>query len=204
MFLKPEPARVLLQNTSWIILALLFFLVGVFASTLFGGSDSFVTDFTESQQPVLQKAAEIVFEGPPLQGIAFLIINNLLASLLMLLLGAMLGLPTMLGLFFNGALLGSAVTMLGREGVPILNFLLLGVLPHGIFELPAFFTCAALGLKLGFHLLFPLPSKNRRESIKFIWKEFTAVFPLVIMLIITAAVIEVMVTPVLLVMFAGL
>ncbi len=143
----------------------------------------------------MQEMAEIIFTSPPIVGIVLLFLNNLLASLYVVLLGIILGLPPLLGLFTNGAFLGTIMAGLSREGVNALAFFSLGVLPHGIFELPAFFLAAAFGLKMGFHIIFPLPQKRRGESIIFIWKEFWAVLPLLLNLLILAAVIEILVTP---------
>ena len=92
----------------------------------------------------------------------------------------LLGIPSLFGLFFNGALLGSLLVTLGLENQPVFVFIALGILPHGVFELPAFFISAAFGLKLGFHLIFPLPQKKRGESISLIWKEYWSLFPLVL------------------------
>jgi len=179
-------------------MALLFFGLGIFVSAFALGNEKFfLTELTESQQHFLKEMAEMVFSGSPVRGIILLFINNLLASLQMMLLGVLLGIPPLFGLFTNGALLGSLLIGLGHEGVSALTFMWVGVLPHGIFELPAFLISAAFGLKMGFHLVFPLPQKKRGESLSFIWREFLAVFPLLINLLIIAAVIEVILTPLL-------
>lgn len=143
----------------------------------------------------MQEMAELIFTSPPVIGIAILFFNNLLSSLYVVLLGIILGLPSLLGLFTNGAFLGTVMSSLSHEGISALTFVSLGVLPHGIFELPAFFLAAAFGLKLGFHTIFPLPQKKRGESIIFIWKEFWSILPLVLNLLILAAVIEILITP---------
>lgn len=145
--------------------------------------------------------AELILNSPPLAGIILLFLNNLFASTYIVLLGVIIGIPPLLGLFTNGAFLGIVVTNLGLSGMNAFAFFSLGVLPHGIFELTAFFLSAAFGLKLGFHIIFPLPQKKRGESIIFIWKEFWAVFPLILILLAFAAAIEILVTPHLLHLF---
>ena len=196
---NPKVRNILEQNLNWFIIAALFFCIGTITAVLFVGNEQlFVGDLTESQYKALQDMAEIVFGGSPLQGIMFLLVNNLLASLMVMLLGVIMGIPTLLGLFSNGALLGSVAASLANEGVPVFSFMLLGVVPHGIFELPAFFISAAFGLKVGFHLIFPLPGKKRGESLVTIWREYWSVFPLILKLLVLAAIIEVLVTPLLL------
>jgi stage II sporulation protein M len=89
-----------------------------------------------------------------------LFLHNLFASLQMMLMGIFLGIVPLIGLFTNGALLGSIAAGLATEDIPLLAFMSLGILPHGIFELPAFFISSAFGMKMGFHLVFPLPQKK--------------------------------------------
>lgn len=187
---------ILKQNLSWSIIAALFFCIGIFSAFLVVGNEHFfMGEMTESQYEAMQELAEVVFGGSPLQGILFLFANNLIASLFVMIFGIIVGIPPLLGLFTNGALLGSVMAALAGEGVSVFPFILLGIVPHGIFELPAFIISAAFGLKLGFHLVFPLPGKKRGESLVTIWREYWSVFPLVLKLLVIAAILEVMVTP---------
>lgn len=196
MIINHRVLRILYQNLNWIVLSLLFFIFGIIASLLaFGESSNFILELTESQQQLLEQMAEMIFSGSPLRGIFILFLNNFFASLQIMIFGILLGIPTLLSLFANGAILGGVATNLGDGGIAGLSFLALGILPHGIFEIPAFLSSAAFGLKMGFHLVFPLPQKKRWESLSIIWKEFFTVFPLILLLLIIAAIIEVLVTP---------
>ncbi|NMB41637.1 MAG: stage II sporulation protein M [Firmicutes bacterium] len=198
MFINPKTIRTIEQNMNWIITALIFFLIGIFAAIFVSGNEEFfLTELTESQHEFLQEMADMIFSGSPLKGISLLFVNNLLASLRAMLFGIFLGLPPLMGLFTNGALLGTLVVELGRESIPAFTFISVGILPHGIFELPAFLISASFGLKTGFHLLFPFPQKKRIESLKIVWREFFTVFPLIIFLLLIASVIEVVLTPLL-------
>lgn len=197
MLLNSENREQLTRNYSWIVMAFFFFMLGILAPALFAENFSLVQLIEENMQ-VIEDMASRVFEGSPLVGILLLFINNLLASLQVMLLGFLIGIPTLLGLFANGALLGHVLLTLGERGMDVWSFLFLGILPHGIFELPAFFISAAFGLKIGFHLLFPLPQKSRKESIGYIWREYWSLFPLVLKLLVLGAVIEVLITPFLL------
>lgn len=201
---KTKVKQIFSQNLNWLVLALIFFIFGLGSAALAFRNEMFMQSITEVQYDVLKQMAEMVFAGPQWRGILILFFNNLIASLQMMLLGVLLGIPPLLGLFANGALLGSLLMELGREGMPLLSFIAVGVLPHGLFELPAFITCAAFGLKAGYHLVFPLPQKKRRESLGIIWKEFFALFPLITGLLILAAVIEVLLTPLLVKQFINI
>ena len=198
MFINPRALQIIKQNFNWIIIAVFFFLIGIFAASFaFGHENFFLTDLTETQQDFLQEMAEMIFSGSPLRGIALLFFNNVIASLQMMMLGIFLSVPPLLGLFSNGALLGTLVAGLGREGISVFSFLSVGILPHGIFELPAFLISAAFVLKMGFHLVFPLPQKKRGESLGIVWREYFAIFPLVVYLLIIASIVEVVMTPLL-------
>lgn len=194
--LKTQIRSIIGQNYNWIFLAAFFFFLGiVFSLFSLGGNQFFLTNLTASQQEILQQMAELIFNSHPLVGVAFLFINNLFASMYVVLLGVILGLPPLLALFTNGAFLGTILASLGHGGISALGFFFLGVLPHGLFELPAFFLAAAFGLKLGYHVIFPLPQKRRGESFIFIWKEFLSILPFVLILLITAAAVEIFITP---------
>lgn len=195
MFINKKIFYIVDNNKRWIALALAVFLFGTAISLLFSGESLIMNDFVSGQEDSLQELARLVFEGSPLRGVFIIFFNNLLASLQVMLLGVLLCIPPLLGLLANGALLGSVLGMLHQQGFNIVPFLILGILPHGIFELPAFFISAAFGLKIGFRLLFPLPPHGRKESLGMAWKEYWALFPLVVMLLILAAFIEVLLTP---------
>lgn len=195
MFTKSNILFILRQNLNWVMLASFFFSLGIIFSTLPLKESFFIFELTASQQKILHEMAKVLLQGPPLRGILMLFMNNLFASLQMMLLGIFLGIPTLLGLFANGSLLGSIIISLSEKSIPPLTFIALGILPHGIFELPAFIISAAFGLKLGFHLVFPMPNKKRRQSLGYTWKEFWALLPLIISLLFIASIIEVLLTP---------
>jgi stage II sporulation protein M len=204
MLIKPKTRRIFGHNISWILLAAFFFLFGIISAVIFFGNENlFLTELTAAQKEILGDLAELILGGSLLRGIMLLFLNNLFTSLQMVVLGIFLGIPSLFGLFFNGALLGSLLVTLGRESQPVFAFIALGILPHGVFELPAFFISAAFGLKLGFHLIFPLPQKKRLESLSFIWKEYWGLLPLVAGLLILAAIIEIGLTPLLLKLIVG-
>jgi len=199
MFIKPKALRIIQHNLNWIVIALFFFLFGIILPMFLSGRENFFfLELTENQQHFLAEMAEIIFTGSPLRGIAILFLNNLLASVQMMLFGIFIGIPPLMGLFTNGFLLGNILLSLEYEGASLLTFIAAGVLPHGVFELPAFIVSASFGLKIGFHLLFPLPQKKRGESLKFIWQEYLALLPLIVYLLLIAAIVEITLTPLLL------
>jgi len=75
-----------------------------------------------------------------------LFINNTEASLLLFIGGAAFGIVTMFILMTNGIIVGFVLqfTMI-EKGLPVV---LAGIIPHGIFEIPAFIIAAGLGFIL--------------------------------------------------------
>ncbi|ABN57969.1 MULTISPECIES: stage II sporulation protein M [Methanoculleus] len=97
-----------------------------------------------------QVVGQLLSDSPPvLAGKLFL--NNLAACLLLFLGGASLGVVTMLILSVNGLLIG-ALTELVRQQQGML-FIAAALVPHGIFEIPAFLIAGGLGLLLGKELV---------------------------------------------------
>ncbi|KEO81773.1 stage II sporulation protein M [Tumebacillus flagellatus] len=121
--------------------------------------------------------------------------NNLRACVTMLLLGVLACAPSVLTLLFNGMMIG---VMLGGTQEHVLGLVAFGILPHGIFEMPAIFISAAFGMKLGRVLLVPLREKTRWQSFKFVWREIFSMSWLVVLLLVIAAAVEGTLTPTLL------
>ncbi len=119
-------------------------------------------------------------------------LNNLEACVLLFLGGASLGLITLLIISLNGMVIGGVIGMVGAErGFP---FMAAAIIPHGIFEIPAFIISGALGLSLA-HALWDefRGTGDAAETGRQLGKTFlTIVLPLVLL----AAFIEVFVTPV--------
>jgi stage II sporulation protein M len=84
--------------------------------------------------------------------------NNALKCLLVIVMGLALGIAPIVFILANGLILGIVigVTMQSTS----LLYVLVGVVPHGIIELPMVFVSAAIGLKLGMDVLKALLGKN--------------------------------------------
>jgi stage II sporulation protein M len=149
----------------------------------------------EAAMPFLRELGEMVFGGSLFWGSLILFMHNLAASLQVILLGIILGIPTLFSALANGSLLGAFAARMAREGILPLHLVLVGILPHGIFELPAFFISAGLGLKLGYHVVFPLPGRSRKATLGHIFSEVRDSLPFIALLLAVAALLEVFVTP---------
>jgi len=189
-------SKIILDNRSWLILASLFFIGGTLLMYAALSYDPLLLPLMEETAlTMLKELGEQVFGGHPLRGVAILFLNNTFASLQVMMLGVFLGIAPLFSAMANGAILGTVAFQLTQEFSQPLPLLLAGVLPHGIFEIPAFLVSAALGLKLGYHLVFPLPGHSRLASLKGIFKEIGIVLPAIFLLLFLAALIEVFITP---------
>ncbi len=80
--------------------------------------------------------------------------NNLAAALLMLVTGLLFGVFPVLSMWFNGVTIGYVMVMGAQDmHVPGWKLFLVGILPHGLFELPAIVWASALGMQLGYVIL---------------------------------------------------
>ncbi|NLZ39371.1 MAG: stage II sporulation protein M [Firmicutes bacterium] len=187
---------VIRENRSWLVLAFLFFLGGVALSySALTQKPELITLLEENLMAALQDLGEEIFNVSALKGVMLLIVNNIFATAQIIFLGIFLGIPTLISAIANGSVLGILAFQLTQEGVAPIPFLLAGVIPHGIFELPAFFVSVALGLKLGYHVVFPLPNLSRKESLRVIFQEISISLPFIFGLLLVAAFIEIFITP---------
>lgn len=106
-----------------------------------------------------------------------------------------------LGMVFFLVNMGLIGAVLG--GAQLIGFspfwtLVAGILPHGIFELTAFFVATAAILKIGAQLVTPQPEKNLGEILLVCVADWLRIFlGIVLPFLAVAAVIEVYLTPVL-------
>ncbi|MEA2035340.1 MAG: stage II sporulation protein M [Euryarchaeota archaeon] len=120
-----------------------------------------------------------------------LFLNNLEASIILFLGGATFGVLTLIVLSTNGIVIGMVIEVL-REQQGLL-YILAGVIPHGIFEIPAFVISGGLGLLLAEELLREARGKGDAAEKA---KDYSIVFlKAVIPLLAIAAFVEGFITP---------
>ena len=191
------PAKqVIRDNRSWLVLATAIFMICAIAFYLGTAYSEPVDDQAlDSQLGMLQALFAFLIEAKPLVSALLVFMNNFLSMAQMLLLGVVAGISPLFTLGINGALVGVLLSLAVQEGASLLPLIMLGIMPHGIFELFAFFLCGAIGLKFGYHCVAsPLPGINRIESFRYIWKEAISILPLVITLLIISAFVEMFIT----------
>lgn len=129
--------------------------------------------------------------------------NNVVSALMMMALGLFFAFFPIIGLVANGILLGFILTK--ATGVSPWVMLGAGILPHGIFELPAVLFAAGIGIRLGvlsFRSVGVLIQPHKADRLKNDWydtlKQFPAAVLTVIALLFVAAIVESSITPLIL------
>jgi stage II sporulation protein M len=77
--------------------------------------------------------------------------NNLQACILLFLGGASFGILTIFIMSLNGIVIGAIMELVHKDHTPL--FVAAAILPHGIFEIPAFIIAGALGILLAQSLI---------------------------------------------------
>ena len=126
----------------------------------------------------------------------FIFLKNISALLLSFVLSPILCLVPILALITNGWVLAFVSTMVIEE--QSFGFLLAGLLPHGIFELPAFFLGEAAALSFGATAILGLLKKERRSLVLPSLNQNLKYLALAFALLLPAAIIETYITPLLL------
>jgi stage II sporulation protein M len=146
--------------------------------------------------PLMQKFIENIEGKSELEMVENIFINNYRVCGLLMLTGAFI-LPAIVIIFINGFAMGFVVKLLEIKNHGLF-FLIKGIVPHGIFELPAIFISAAIGLRIGLSYL-TLDNKKRVEDVNKAIKEAVLInFLVVLPLLIIAAFVEVFVSAALL------
>ncbi len=135
-------------------------------------------------QEFISRILEITEGMNFLQLFLFIFQNNLKTSFLVLIGGVALGIFPFLNLIANGYLIG-IVSQWSVESSGI--HILLRLLPHGIFEFPAFLIAASFGLKIGTFIF----AKNKGMALlEELEKGLTVFLLLIVPLLLIAAFIE--------------
>jgi len=94
-----------------------------------------------------EKIFASVLESSTFMQFIFIFLNNTFSLFLSIALGLVFGIAPFIYLFSNGMLLGVFVFLWQQEFA--LSEFLIGILPHGIIEIPLLIVSAAIGLKIG-------------------------------------------------------
>jgi stage II sporulation protein M len=123
----------------------------------------------------------------------FIFFKNVSVLLFSFIFSPVLCLLPVLALVLNGSLLSFVSVIVSRE--ESLSLLLAGVLPHGVFEIPAVIIGEAAALSFGVTTIKALLSRNKPVPLLPTFKQNLLYLLIAFALLVPAAVIETFVTP---------
>ena len=144
----------------------------------------------------LSEIADTFSTATPLALFLFILFNNALTLVFTFALSPILCLAPILSLFTNGWVIGLvAVTVYQQES---LEFVLAGILPHGMIEIPALLISQASAIGFGSSLLLYVFQQSSRDRMVPRMKQNARFFALAMLMLPIAAIIEAFVTPLIL------
>ncbi|RZN60403.1 stage II sporulation protein M [Methanonatronarchaeum sp. AMET6-2] len=170
-----------------------FFLVGIVGGWYLGGLIPFGMPELELPQQV-----DLGVNGGFASLFLYLMFHNWTVAIGVAFGGIVFGLPTVGALVLNGGIVGVVAALIGDMG-----FVLAGILPHGVIEVPAIALAGAMGLKIALdvkdYVWGELDVMELGETIEKIMLALVGLFPLFAV----AGIVEAFITPVILSLYTG-
>jgi len=141
-----------------------------------------------------EKMFEPILESGLFMQFIFIFLNNVFALFISIVSGVFFGIFPLLSVFSNGAMLGIFAFLWGQE-FAITGFLI-GIIPHGIIEIPLLIVGSAIGLKIG-KIAIDKVFKKKGEIKPELRKGLVFFIKVMLVLALIAAAIEVFITPLL-------
>jgi len=163
-----------------VFLSAIIYLIGLIAS-----HGSFAYSVHENQIPKIHNAENSLSYNKILRNNLYVVAYEMFGGVFLL--------PTINSLFFSGFALGFVLKNLISVRVEFKEILLL-VLPHGIFEIPAIIIAGAAGFKIPYEIIRYLAGRKEQILTKEDIKEYLTLALISIILIVIAAWIEANVT----------
>ncbi|MFC1898748.1 stage II sporulation protein M [Chloroflexota bacterium] len=151
-------------------------------------------DFMLEDIDALQDLSVILL---PFQFLTVILIwlKNATAMIFSFILSPVLCLIPLLALLLNGWILGFISAVVLEE--ESLGFLLAGLLPHGVFELPAFFIAETAALSFGSMVVLSLFKREKRSMLVPLFRKNLKYLVVSLILLVPAAIVETYITPLL-------
>ncbi|MEM3615394.1 MAG: stage II sporulation protein M [Candidatus Methanomethylicia archaeon] len=171
-----------------IIASTLIFMVGVFLGLITILPEPVGEEFINP----LKEMAKMYNPFNPIT-VMLIFAKNALAVMIMWISGFLLAIPTIISLWLNGYIIGFVIKLSGN---PIQA--LIGILPHGIIEIPAVLIAGAAGIRVGLTIIGKASSifTHKKVSLTRVILETFRAMQLSIILLIPAAIIETYITPI--------
>lgn len=172
---------------TFLIIASVLFIAGIIFG-LFLPEDTF-----SSELEGLEELVASLDDASPLSIFFYILYQNSFAITLSFLFAPLLLLAPVASLVTNGVVIGIVSAIVVQE--QSLGYLLAGLLPHGILELPAFIIAEAAALSFGAAAIMAVISRQHRPQLIPQFKKSGRYFLLATALLVPAALIETFITP---------
>jgi stage II sporulation protein M len=174
----------------WVVVAILLFGIGL----IFGlaAPTSIASFVSEDISAALKEISDIVVPFSVLT-VIFIFVKNASALLLSFAFSPIFCLLPILSLILNGWVIAFVSNVVIQE--ESLSFLLAGLLPHGIFEIPAFIIGEAAALSFGAMVILTLFKRRDGSLLLLRLKQNLRYLMIALALLLPAAIIETYVTP---------
>ena len=178
---------------TWLVVVIFLFAAGI---ALGLASPSGSPGMLPEETTVFQSFVDTIGKLPLGLMFAFILLKNISAVLISFVLSPLFLVMPIASLVTNGWLIGAvANTVVAQRSV---GYLLLGVLPHGVFELPALFIGQAAALSFGVAAIRAAFDRSRRAELTISLRTNLKYVGVAAVLFLPAALIETYVTPLLL------
>jgi stage II sporulation protein M len=179
----------------WVLIAAGLFITGIWAGiVIHAAMPAVMAGFLSEQSDALANIGSSLGTFH-IGTLVFIYLKNALALMVSFLFSPLLCLVPILALLFNSALVSYVGAAVVQE--KSLGYLLAGVLPHGIFEIPAFIIGEAAALSFGVAAIISLFSRGRGDYLRENFGRNFRYLLLALALLAPAAIIETFVTPLL-------
>ena len=190
IFLSPAQKTFLGEARGYMILSAVLFLLGGIIGYLSG---IFAPNQIEEVRSSLEGYGEVFNNYTTIQIFFYILLNNTLVLLGVMLLSVLAGVVAAVFSLTQGFLIGVIVFLtIGTHSVAAI---LIGILPHGVFELPALFITLGIGFLLGRWFLQRLGGKRATPITADLRRAFELFAVVIFPLLIIAAAIEAFFTP---------
>jgi len=173
----------------WVLVSVVLFSVGLVLGLVpLRGVDDFISENLKT----LEELATTI-EPFSLMTFVIILVKNSVALIFSFVLSPFFCLVPVLTLVLNGLILSFVSAMVINE--ESLGVLLLGLLPHGVFELPAIIIGVAASLSFGVAAMQSVFDQEKRAQLLPSLKQNSRYLLLALALLVPAAIVETFVTP---------
>ena len=174
----------------WILVATFLFAGGLVLGL---ATSAGIDDLLSEDIAALEELAELLAPLPQSSFLVMIFIKNVSALSISLILSPIFCLVPVIALTFNGGLIGVVSAIVVQQ--ESLGYLLAGLLPHGIFELPALIMGEAVALSFGTAVMLAIFKKEKRGQLLSNVKSNLKYLGIAFALLVLAAIMETYVTP---------